>query len=299
MAWVALSALSYSLFTIFGKVVLEQLRPSDVLFWRFAVAAPISWCIVLVRSRIGHGPRPREVDWRPRFMMGLLFGALALLAFAALHLMSGALYVVIIYTYPAMVACGSWLMGKSISRHVWYALAVIAVGIALTVPEVLHGAGNSAVVGMLLTLGNAILYASYILYSERIVTSRAEGVSGDSFVAAAWGMLGSLAFATVVVAVTRGVRMPRGFDHVGAMCGLAIVSTVMAMTAFFLGVAHLGPAKAAVVASLEPVLALVWLVVISHESLEVVQVAGAACVFVGVFWAQRTPGDVRASVVTG
>lgn len=300
LLWVALSALAYSLFTIFGKVVLEQLRPSDVVFWRFGIAAPISWGIVLVRHRTGHGPHPRDVEWRPRFLMGVLFGALALLAFAGLHLMSGSLYVVIIYTYPAMVALGTWLMGKPTSRHIWFAVGIIAIGIALTVPEVVSSAGKSAVLGMFLTLGNAVLYASYILYSERIVsTSSGHSKSGDSFVAAAWGMLGSFAFSVLVVVVTRGVRMPQGFDHFGATAGLAVVSTVVSMTAFFLGVSYLGPAKAAVVASLEPVLALVWLVLISHESLQPVQVVGAVFVFVGVFWAQRTPRSAPSQLVSG
>lgn len=217
---------------------------------------------------------------------------LALLAFAGLHLMSGALYVVIIYTYPAMVAVGSVLMGKPMPTHVWLALLAITIGISLTVPEVLHGSGDSALLGMVLTLGNAVLYASYILYSERLVaTGSTKDGSGDSFVAAAWGMLGSLGFALIVAVVTHGVRAPRGADRVGAMVGLAVVSTVVSMTAFFLGVAHLGPARAAAVASLEPVLALVWLVVISHESLQPVQLAGALFVFIGVFWAQRTPND--------
>lgn len=93
--------------------------------------------------------------------------------------------------------------------------------------------------------------------------------------------------------------MPQGFDHFGATAGLAVVSTVVSMTAFFLGVSYLGPAKAAVVASLEPVLALVWLVLISHESLQPVQVVGAVFVFVGVFWAQRTPSSAPSQLVSG
>lgn len=299
VVWVALSALSYSLFTIFGKTVLEQLRPTDVLFWRFVVAAPISWGLVWARNRRGHGARLRKVEWKPRFLMGVLFGILALLAFAGLRLMSGSLYVVIIYTYPAMVALGSWAMGKPTPRHVWSAIVVIAVGIVLTVPEVLHGAGDSALAGMILTLGNAMLYATYILYSERIVgSSSATGESQDSFVAAAWGMLGSLSFAVVVVLFTRGVRWPHGLGHVGAMIGLGTVSTVVAMTAFFLGVAQLGPARAAVIASLEPVLALVWLVVISHETLAPVQLVGAMFVVAGVIWANR-PSDAGTVDVVG
>jgi uncharacterized membrane protein len=61
------SALAYSLFTVFGKNVLEQLGTTDVLFWRFAIAAPVAWTVVAIRRAGGYGPSPLAVDWRPRF----------------------------------------------------------------------------------------------------------------------------------------------------------------------------------------------------------------------------------------
>jgi drug/metabolite transporter (DMT)-like permease len=59
--------------------------------------------------------------------------------------------------------------------------------------------------------------------------------------------------------------------------------------AFFLGVRRVGPSSAALVATTEPVLTLIWVVLILDESLKPVQLLGAALVIVGVLWSQRAP----------
>ncbi len=288
------SALAYSLFTVFGKNVLEQLGTVDVLFWRFAIAAPVAWLVVIARRSLGFGPSPFAVDWKPRFFAGLVFGFLAYLAFASLDRLPGALYIVICYTYPAMVAVGARVMGKPTSRHIWLAVFITLLGIAFTVPEVVDGAGDSAVIGMLITLGNAFMYACYILFSERIVAATptndgAHHDSGDGFVAAAWGLAGSFVFAAIFALGAGGVEAPSGAKYVWSMIGLGVVSTVVSGTAFFLGVRRLGPTPAALVASTEPVLTLIWVVLILGETLVPIQIVGAALVIIGVIWSQRVP----------
>lgn len=287
--WILLSALAYSLFTVMAKRLLEEIEPTDVLFWRFVIASPVIWVVVLVRSKTGRGPNPLRVEWKPRFAMGLLFGLLAWFAFIGVDKLPGDLYVIIIYTYPAMVAIGSRLLGKPASRQLWTAVGITTLGIALTVPEIFDGAQDAAVFGFALTILNAGLYAGYILYSERIVNdTKGHHLAGDSFVAAAWGMIGSLIVALVVAVGSGGISAPESGIALLCMFGLAIVSTVVSQTAFFLGVTKLGPAPAALVAASEPVMALSWLVLFLDETMQAVQLAGAALVIVGVVWSQRT-----------
>ena len=58
-------------------------------------------------------------------------------------------------------------------------------------------------------------------------------------------------------------------------------------TAFLLGVARVGPARAALLATLEPVLALVLLGTIGGEALGGLQAVGAVLVLTAVVWSQR------------
>lgn len=279
------SAGAYSLFTVFGKNVLEEIETADVLLWRFLIAVPVAWVFIAVRSRMG-GPGPLSVAWRPRFLAGFAFGAVAWMAFAGLDNLPAALYIVIIYTYPAMVAIGSWLLGKPTSRHIWIAVGITLLGIAFTVPEILSDASDATTFGVIMTLGNAALYAGYVLYSERLVTGDA---GGDGLVASAWSLTGSLVFALIITVFSWPVQAPTTVGGVGSMIGLAVISTVVAGMAFFLGVRHLGPAPAALIAATEPVLTLIWIVTILHESLRAIQLLGAALVIAGVIWSQKPP----------
>lgn len=292
VAWILTSALAYSLFTVMAKRLLDEINPTDVLFWRFIIATPVIWAIVLVRARTRRGPNPLHVEWHPRFAMGVLFGLLAWFAFVGVDKLPGDLYVIVIYTYPAMVAVGSRLLGRPATRQLWTAVGITTLGIALTVPEIFEGTQDAALFGFGLTLMNAALYAGYILYSERIVNdTKGHHLAGDGYVAAAWGMIGSVVVAVVVALGSGGVSAPESGLAIVCMFGLAIISTVVSQTAFFLGVAKLGPAPAALVAASEPVMALTWLVIFLDESMRAIQMAGAALVIVGVVWSQRTHGN--------
>lgn len=283
IGWVVASATAYSMFAIFSKKVLDVLAPTDVLVWRFAVAAPVAWAIVLVRHRLG-GPGPTAAPIGKMLLAGVSFGLIALFAFIGVDHLSAALYTVIIYTYPAMVAGGAALLGTPPTRTLWIALGLTLLGIALTVPSVFDGSADADALGLVMTLGNAALYALYILATGRLLRP-GEARATDGVVAAAWSLTGSLVFAAGVV-VIRGLDAPDDWHTVANLGGLAVVSTVIAGTTLMLGLARLGPAPTALVATLEPVLTLVWAVLLLGEHLQPIQVAGATLVLAGVVWAQ-------------
>ncbi len=298
--WVVISAATYSLFTVWGKGVLDDLRPTDVLFWRFALSVPMLWTFVLVRWRRG-GPSPRRASIVPMLVLGLLFGGVALFAFAALDHLSASLYTVILYSYPAMVAIGAWLMGKPAPRTLWLAVGVTMLGIALTVPEVFTGGADSDGIGLLLVFGNAASYAIYMLVSSRVLDRRqaaAPSTPPDGIVPSLWSMTGSLAFAAVI-GIFVGVRMPPDWGAFFSLVGLAAVSTVIAGATLMIGLTRVSAPNAAMVATLEPVLALVWAVLLLDESLGAVQVCGAALVLAGVIWSQRTAAQVGVAAEPG
>jgi drug/metabolite transporter (DMT)-like permease len=285
---VVVSAFCYSLFPVFTKTSLEEgLSPTDLLFWRFVIAAPVAWLLLGVRAARG-GPDWRAAPARMMLALGFVFGLMAYLAFAGLDHLPAALYTVIIYTYPAMVAIGSWLIGRPAPKALWGALVVTMFGISLTVPEVFAGSGGADTIGLWLTLMNAALYAVYLLVSGSL-SGRAvlSGVAFDGIAASTWSMTGSLVYALVTVAFV-GLTMPQSFGAVVGLVGLALISTVAAGWTLMVGLSKLGAARAALLATIEPVLTLTWAVVLLGETLVPIQILGAIIVVIGVIWTQQT-----------
>ena len=289
--WVIASATSYSLFTVFSKGVLDDLRPTDVLFWRFAIAAPVAWCATAVRAaRLG--PTRVGAPAGPFLGAGGVFGVVALLAFGALDHLSAALYVVIIYTYPAMVAVGAAALGRRPPRRVWVSIGITVIGIACTVPEVFDSPDADAL-GLVLTLGNALVYAIYVLGTGHLLGGdRAHRT--DGLVASSYSFTGSLVFAAALLPFV-GLRLPQDAATWFGLAGLGVVSTVIGGATLLVGMRRLPPATAALVATLEPVLTLIWAMSLLGESLVALQFVGAALVIGGVVWSQRVspvpPGE--------
>ena len=207
--WVLASAVSYSLFAVFSKQVFaDGLRATDLVVWRFA-GGDTARVDDPAGAVAQGGPGPLDAPVRPMLVLGSSFGVLALMAFAGLERIPAALYTVIIYTYPAMVAVGAWLLGRPAPRALWGALVLTMAGIALTVPEV-FSAGGGATTGLILTLLNAAFYAVYVLISGRLVGTP-QGSTGrrsvDGFATTTWSLTGSLLFAVGVAAVC-GVQTP-------------------------------------------------------------------------------------------
>lgn len=282
----AVSAVSYSLLAIFGELVLDDIAPVDIVFWRFLITVPLAWMLVFVRHRRG-GPGPNAAPVPTFFLGGLFFGVMALLVFVALEHLSASVYTVLIYTYPAMVAAGSALLGRRPPRAVWAAIGLTTLGIALTVPEVLGGEADADAFGMAMCLLNAAIYAVYLLLIGDILSGRRpRTVPTDGFVASAWSQTGSLVFAGIVAAFA-GLARPPSWQVWLGLAAMAVVCTIIANLALFIAMRTVAPATAAVIATFEPVLTMVWAVTLLGETLVVIQVVGAALVIGGVVWAQR------------
>ena len=117
--WMAVAVLGYSVFPIFARSIYADgaLRPSDVAAWRFLLATPMLWLIVLLsRSRGGQataGTRATGQPGRwPLIAMGVLHGCASLPAFFALEHVAAGLYSILFYSYPTMVALLSLALGE-------------------------------------------------------------------------------------------------------------------------------------------------------------------------------------------
>jgi drug/metabolite transporter (DMT)-like permease len=287
------SALSFSLSAVIGKNLLDELGVTSLLFWRFGIAAVVLWSVLALWGR----HRGVDVSGRERaglFGLGLLTGVVVIVGFLALERLDVSVYIVIVYLYPAFVVIGSRLLGRPFDRWTSIALVLIMCGIVLTVPEVVTGmSGDSvfSVAGLLLASCQAVLFAVYVLLSERAVPPQLDGPT-----VAAWINLGAGAFFVPFVLVG-GLTVPRGAPLISEVALFALVPTVIANVCFFRALRHLSPSLMAMVMTLEVAFAIAWSATLLGEDVSAVQVLGAGVMMTGVVLAQRAAVAVEERLV--
>jgi drug/metabolite transporter (DMT)-like permease len=287
---VLLSAIGYSFFSIFTKTIYDGglANPLDVLVWRFVLATPFIWIGVAARGLRRQNKPAQQVGVpvpRLRLLaMGLLTGVVAMSAFFALERLPVSLYTVLIYTYPAMVAVGALFFGERLGLMGWMALAATLVGaVLLLLPGLVGGFTEIDPLGVVLVFINALTYSLYILFSSRFL----RGVQ-DQAQASAWNISGALIFVCVILLI-RGVNLPPSASVWAALVGLALISTAIPIFSFYAGMQQIGPARAAIISTIELVLTLLWAMWLRNELLGLPQIIGALLVMGSVVLLQLAP----------
>ena len=279
--WAVASAFAFSLSSVVGKDLLDALGVASLLFWRFSLASVVLWSVLIVWRRRG-GPDPFAVPRARLFGLGVLMGVVVVVGFLALERLDASVYIVLVYLYPAFVVIGSALLGRPLDSITIAALVIITVGVVLTVPELFTGVDSISVTGVAFALGQAVLFAAYMILNDRVVPPGVDGV-----VSAGWTTLGAAAFFTPLVVVD-GLTAPHGPRLVLEVGLFALIPTVAATTCFFRALRHLAPGVMAMIMTLEVALAIVWSAVFLGEEVSPLEAVGATVVILGVVLAQRT-----------
>lgn len=278
--WAAATALSYSLSSVVGKDLLAALGAASLLFWRFGIASVVLWIAVTLWHRKG-GPDPLAVPRLRSLGIGMLFGAMVYIGFVALKYLDVSVYIVIVYMYPALVVVGSSMLGHhKASRLTWASLAVVMVGVVLTVPELFGGVGHISGLGVALVVLQAFMMAAFMIISGRVLPQHIDGV-----VSASWNVLGG-ALAMAPLAFGGGLVVPHGSRLVSEVLLFALVPTVVANVCFFRAMRHIMPGVVAMIMTAEVALAMLWSVIFLGETVTGIKIVGAAVVIAGVLLAQ-------------
>jgi drug/metabolite transporter (DMT)-like permease len=216
---------------------------------------------------------PRRGELGAVVLMGLLYVGQAACFFGSLRTVPAAVTSILLYTYPVVVTLlARLLFGEPLTRVRVAALGVACVGVVLVVDP--FGTGGLDGVGVLLGLGSAAVYSTYILLGSvilRDIPAIPATVGIGATAAVAFGFAGA----------TSGQL--RGFDASGwaVIAGIAVVPTVVAATAFLAGLARVGPSVASTVSTLEPASTAALAAVALGETLSPLRWAGGALVLAG------------------
>jgi drug/metabolite transporter (DMT)-like permease len=287
VALCAVSACGFGLMAIFAKEAYRAgLGVTALLAARFVLAALVFWAIVAVR---GAGRPPRRVVVACLALGAIGYSAQAGLFFTALRHIDASLTSLLLYTYPALVFCAAVALRRERFTPAKAGALVLASGGAALV---LLGGGTSGLeaTGVLLALGAAVTYTAYILAADRMVGRI------DPFLLGA--LVATGAAATFLLAGTAGGSLQLGGGSGWIwIAAIALLSTVLPIVTFMLGMARVGASTASIVSTIEPVVTVALAVALFGDALGPPQALGGVLVLAAVVALQsRGSSSVRRDV---
>jgi drug/metabolite transporter (DMT)-like permease len=276
------SVVCFATFTSFTRLIYNNssLQPTDVGFWRFLSASVVMWGILLFRNGTS-ALKPPIPLWQIG-IMGVLYCGAALAAFFALQYIPGGLFVVIVYTNPAMIALYLRFRGEKLSLFMWLAIGMTILGVALTVPDWRTLQGGS-LLGMSIAFAGAFFVAAYYLFTQRIFQT-----VSDMPHMTAW-MLSSTTVMIGISTMFFGLRAPQTLEVVGLLLALGIICTVIAIFTLNMGLQLVGASQTSIVSSLEPVGVMIIAFLVVGERFTFVQLLGAGFIMGAVIVLQLSP----------
>jgi drug/metabolite transporter (DMT)-like permease len=259
--------------------VSPHFQPTDIAFWRFTFASGLMWLIFLLSQP--KTPKSPPIPFWQTVVLGFLYAISAMAAFLGLQYLNASLFVVLFYTYPAMVAVISLLMGVRLSLWAWLALGLTLVGIVFTVPNLSQLTADSTF-GIAVALMNALFVALYFIASSRYLKA-----SSNMMRNTAWTM--GMTWAVIALFVPFfGLHIPN-LPTLLSLIVLALVSTIMPI--FFINVAIqlIGAPRASIIGSLEPAIAMPIAILVLGEVVLPLQWVGALLIVLAVILLEGTP----------
>lgn len=273
-----ISATSFGTLGILGKYAsAADLSIPTVLAYRFLGGTLFFWVLVAYSGNLKrlHG----RVLGVAVLLGGGFYAAQSGLYFLGLEYMTAGLAGLIVYTYPVIVVVFSYiLLDEQTTRYTIVGLALALGGVAVVSGFDPAGAD---LLGIVVVLGAALVYASYYLTSHVAV----EDVDPQTLTAY---VLPSAGASFVVFGLaTDSLMIPTTGYEVTLLAAVAIVGTAIPIGAFFAGLAYIGASRASIISSLEPTTAVILGVILLDEPLAPATVVGGLLVLVGVLVIQH------------
>jgi drug/metabolite transporter (DMT)-like permease len=301
IALTVVSAFAFGSGALFAKpVYAEGVGWHPLMAWRFLVGAGLAWAWLLVNPRLRSALRRlRRRDLAVSIGLGVMYTGNSATYFAGLETVSASLAALIVYIYPALVAVLSLQVGQPLrGRRAWGALGLALAGVALAVGNI-DGATAPPLSGILLIAASPVIYSVWIVLSARLSGEGRTRVGADAGagvdpLAAGAVMLSATAATYWLSALALGRPVMPDQIPPGAwfgLIGVGIVSTFIAVLAFYGGAHRIGAARASIVSTVEPIWTIVLASVLFQESLGPLQLVGGAMILIGVVIAQTGGGS--------
>lgn len=256
--------------------------PANISFWRFLVGAVV---LLAVFGRQISWPRLRP-QLRTVLLAGIGMAGYVLLWFLGIEQMGAAVPTLIALCLPPVIVTAIAIMRGQECADAQLLLVLLGaiVGTVLIVAQ--HGpqasstssggSANGTVLGVLFSIGSALLYAGFSTVSGRLSTALGAGPATACLTlvaAAAMGLFG----------LYRPLSWPSDVPPQAWFLYLGIVTAALALLAFSWGAARLKPTALTVATLLEPLTAVVLSTALLGQPLGATQWFGGALLLLSIF----------------
>ena len=272
--------------------------------WRFLIGATLAW--LLIAARPSARAALRRMDRRAIVVsigLGVLYTGNSATYFAGLETVSASLAALIVYIYPAVVAVISLQVGQPLrGRRPWLALAIALAGVALAVGNI-DQAAAPPIEGLVLMVASPLIYSVWIVLAARLGGEDRDDVGSEAGAGVDPTVAGAIMLAATAVTYWSSALvldqpvLPHQIPAAAwvGIAGVGVVSTFVAVQAFYAGAHRIGAARAALVSTVEPIWTIVLASLLFAESLVPLQLVGGAMILAGVVIAQTGSGQRTAS----
>ncbi len=271
------SAIQFGVVVVLASRLAHRGLPiAGTLALRFGIASVILFAVL---AALGRPLAPVRSERRGVVLLAVVgYAVEASIFFAALARGTAAAVTLLFYTYPVVVAVGSWLVlrrGAPAGRTA-LALLLATAGVAIVV-----GVGGSLAIepaGVALALLSSIVITGYMLGAD-VVLRRTQPLTS-----AAW-VSGAASLALFAAAFATGTwRTPTGWSQWGPIVAMG-VATAGAFVCLLEGIRRIGAERSSIVSSAEPLAAAVLARIFLGQAVGVGVAVGGALILGGAILA--------------
>lgn len=267
------SGLCYGSIGYFGMNVLNSgLSVTALSFWRFFPSALFMLLILFCRQNSEPRTTVRKYLFRMLTIDSLLYSSSSFLYFIACTYIGSGLCMVIFFIYPAMVSLLQYFFhGTRINKRYWLCFAVITIGMVLLIDR---DEVKTDVLGTVLAIGSALLYAIYCLSSTKTMTVPLSATFSVC--------LGSAIF-SASTALLRGesIALPLSADLLPLsfyLGGLVLFGTVIPILFLLRSFDMISVKKASILSASEPAFGIILGITLLGERVTMIQLGGVAMI---------------------
>lgn len=245
-----ITGITYGFNPLFGLPLMKAGASIEaILFFRYAIS------VVLLGIFIFLSNKSFRISWKQMgilLILGCLYTMSSIFLFEAYNYIASGLATTLIFLYPVFVALIMVVLRVYPSWQVWLAILATFVGVLLMTYS---GDGqNISMVGVLLSLGSALVYALFIVIINR---SKAVSTISNSLLTFYSLFVGCIIFMLKIVfgdsSILTGIEGTTAWLN---LLGLAILPTVVSTASLALATRKIGPTKASVLGVFEPITAI-------------------------------------------